>query len=73
MKMLKPSSEMDYIEEVDGKISYYKFNDIVKHPSFNFKNWKCNAGVDSLYIHANGDIFPCESYYFATAANVMNG
>jgi len=50
-----------------------KFNDIVKHPIFNFKNWKCNAGLDCLYIHANGDIYPCESYYFATAANVFNG
>lgn len=29
----------------------------------NFCNWQCNAGIDQLYIHFNGDISPCEDLY----------
>lgn len=72
--LLKKPTENDYIfEYVDGIKKYLKFTDIVKQEEFNFKNWKCNAGKDCLYIHANGDAYPCESYYFAGVAKIFNG
>lgn len=51
-----------------------KYNDMTeKHIIYNgiylnknltsFKSWKCNAGVNHLYIHVNGNVFNCERYY----------
>jgi len=40
-----------------------EFNDMFLNTSYSFKYWKCNAGLDYFYIHANGDIYPCETYY----------
>ena len=74
IRMLNPATENDYIFEYNnGNKKLLKFTDIVKQEKFNFYMWKCNAGKDCLYIHANGDVYPCESYYFATTSNVFNG
>lgn len=74
IQQLRPATKDDYIFEYSsGEKKYLKFTDIVKQEKFNFKNWLCSAGKDCLYVHANGDIYPCESYYFATAANVFDG
>ena len=32
-------------------------------PEYNYKGWKCNAGLDYLYVHVNGDVYNCQSYY----------
>lgn len=71
---LKPATQNDYVfEHKNGEKELLKFTDIVKQSQFNFNKWLCNAGKDCLYIHSNGDAYPCESYYFATASNVFNG
>lgn len=74
IKSLKPATDNDYIFEYeDGNKKFLKFTDIVKQEKFNFNMWQCNAGKDCLYVHSDGCIYPCESYYFATVANVFNG
>ena len=32
-------------------------------PSYNYCGWKCNAGLDYIYVHCNGNVYNCQSYY----------
>lgn len=46
---------------IDGE--YKQFNEIAKYNRQSFKGWLCNAGKDTQYIHCDGKIYFCESYY----------
>lgn len=46
-----------YENGIVKKVSDYEIkNDI----SYNFKHWKCNAGLQYFHINFNGDIMPCK-------------
>lgn len=47
----------------DGSESQVSFSDMYLNPQVNFHLWKCNAGLDYLYVHVNGDVYNCQSYY----------
>lgn len=48
------------IEKVYSDIEMMQLND---KKIIDLKGWKCNAGIDRLYIHSNGTIYPCQEYY----------
>ena len=72
-QLSKPTKNDYIVTYSNNTIKYFKFTDLIKNQDINFKYWKCNAGKDCMYIHVDGNIYPCESYYFATSANVFNG
>ena len=50
------------------KVEKYEDDNNVQHlrmvtPEYNYQGWKCNAGLDYLYVHVNGDVYNCQSYY----------
>lgn len=49
------------IYNVDGKDM--QFNQIATYARQSFKNWFCYAGLDTQYIHCDGKVYLCESYY----------
>ena len=53
-----------HIEYKDSTAQHLQFNDMFLNHSFSFKRWLCSAGKDYLYVHANGDIYPCETYFY---------
>ena len=32
-------------------------------PEYNYRGWKCNAGLDYIYVHADGNVYHRQSYY----------
>ncbi len=56
----------------DKSIEYKSFNDLYMNYNYNFKYWKCDAYLNHLYIHVNGDIYPCQSYYDYNANPIGN-
>jgi hypothetical protein len=56
----------------DGSKEKLSFNDMFLHQDFTFYMWKCNACKDYLYIHCNGNIYPCQSYYEANIMPIYN-
>lgn len=38
------------------------FNDLYMS-NIDFYLWKCDAGLKNIYIHADGNAYPCQSYY----------
>ena len=57
--MRRRSNSMSYISDNFN----LQFNDIASFNRQSFKNWKCNAGIDTQYIHSDGKVYYCESYY----------
>ena len=47
----------------DKTVEHLSFDKLTSNSEYIFKNWKCNAGLDLLYVHSNGDIYNCESYF----------
>lgn len=47
----------------DGHEEQVSFNDMYLNPQVNFHLWKCNAGLDYFYVHVNGDVYNCQSFY----------
>ena len=49
---------------IDDIGNYYEINDNqLLQMQLNFKNWHCTAGINRLYIHSDGKIYPCQQYY----------
>lgn len=48
-----------YVEYDNHNISKLTFNDLQGAKINSFKFWKCNAGLDFLYIHNNGNVYKC--------------
>lgn len=55
------------IEEVNDN---YFFSD---HSHTRFKFWLCNAGMDFIYIHWNGDVHPCDENDNNVIYNIYSG
>lgn len=51
------------LEYNDGTKKQVSFEDIYLNPRVNFHLWKCNAGQDYIYIHVDGTVYNCQSYY----------
>ena len=49
-----------YNDQSEKKIMY---NGLFLDDKISYKGWKCNAGIDNLYIHVNGDVYNCERFY----------
>ena len=46
----------------DGSVRGLNDNYFFLHPeNTNFRWWMCNAGLDYVYVHHNGDVHPCDS------------
>ena len=39
---------------------------------YSFKHWKCYAGQDYLYIHVDGNIYPCPDYFYVKKQPIGN-
>ena len=53
-----------HIKYDDGTIDHLQFNDMFLNNNFSFNHWICSAGKDYLYVHVNGNIYPCETYFY---------
>ena len=49
-----------YSNNLEQRIGYY---DIFKNKNITFKYWQCDAGKNELYIHCNGNVYPCPKFY----------
>ena len=59
------SSDDSYVVTYsDGSKKELLYNDLADSEEFNVKNWICEAGRKSFYIHVSGDIYKCESHFF---------
>lgn len=70
--MVKPWKQLYTIEWSDGSVDKLSYNDMFLNDDFTFHMWKCNAGKDYLYIHVDGDIYPCQSYYESCRKKLYN-
>ena len=70
--MIKDYKQLYTIEYNDGYVERLSYNDMFLNDDFTFHMWKCNAGKDYLYIHVNGDIYPCQSYYEGNRKKLYN-
>ena len=64
MKKIDGNRMLYYATYDDGSSKYLKFNDLFLNDNISFLNWICDAGYSYLYIHSNGDIYPCETYFY---------
>lgn len=58
---LKNGDEMD--------VSHNQIYQITKQK---YKRWLCNAGLDLMYIHVDGNIYNCDGYFYAKMKPVGN-
>ena len=70
--LIKEYKQLYTVEYNDGFIEHLSYNDMFLNDDFTFHMWKCNAGKDYLYIHVNGDIYPCQSYYEGNKKKLYN-
>ena len=63
VKKLKYMRDFFTLVYSDGSKKQVSFNDMYLNSSVNFQLWKCNAGLDYIYIHVDGNVFNCQSYY----------
>lgn len=61
--LTKFKREFFTVQYSDGTEEQVSFNDMYLNPRVNFHLWKCHAGLDYFYIHVNGDVFNCQSFY----------
>jgi MoaA/NifB/PqqE/SkfB family radical SAM enzyme len=47
-----------HINTTTNMYNTYTFSELDEN-IINFNSWKCNAGIDRLYIHVDGNIYPC--------------
>jgi sulfatase maturation enzyme AslB (radical SAM superfamily) len=65
----KFTRELKYVRDFftlrysDGTEKQVSFNDMYLNPLVNFHLWKCNSGLDYVYVHADGKVYNCQSYY----------
>ena len=59
VKKLKYMRDFFTLVYSDGSKKQVSFNDMYLNSSVNFQLWKCNAGLDYIYIHVDGNVFNC--------------
>ena len=57
----------------DGSIERLQFNDMFLNCNFSFSRWLCSAGKDYLYVHVDGSVYPCETYFYDMPASSSIG
>ena len=60
---LKYTRDFFTVRYRDGTEKQVSFNDMYLNPLVNFHLWRCNAGLDYIYVHCNGNVYNCQSYY----------
>lgn len=71
VKKIKPNLTVMFME--DGTVEPYDYKKIVLNNANNFYGYKCNLGVDRLYINIEGDIQgACGEKVFNGALNVKD-
>lgn len=63
LKKLKYSRDFFTVKYEDGTEKQVSFNDMYLDPLVDFHLWRCNAGLDYIYVHCNGSVYNCQSYY----------
>lgn len=64
VKKLKCDRNFFTVEYSDGSKKKMSFNDMYfSDPLLSFHLWKCNAGLDYIYVHSDGNVYHCQSYY----------
>lgn len=71
-KLDKKFNSKYIVEFTDGSYCTKSFNDLYLNDNISFTNWKCDAGYNHLYIHVNGNIYQCQSYYDYNALAITN-
>lgn len=59
-------------EYFDGTREEKCFNDLFGKNEYSFKRYACDAAMANLYIHFNGDVYPCVDYYTANKVPLFN-
>lgn len=60
------------LEYNDNSIEYLTHNDIYYKTHYNYRHWICNAGYDLLYIHYNGNVYPCDGFFEMKKHPIIN-
>ena len=63
VKKLKYTRDFFTLVYSDGTKRNVSFNDMYLNSAVCFHLWKCNAGLDYVYVHVDGNVFNCQSYY----------
>lgn len=56
----------------DGSSKLVGYYDLFKNDDVDFRFWKCNAGMDTLYVHSNGNAYPCPKFYTDNKKPIFN-
>ena len=62
-RMIEKKKDMFKLTTINGCQQIVTFNDLYMCKNNSFYMWKCEAGKKSIYVHVNGNVFPCQSYY----------
>ena len=60
------------LEYNDNSIEYLTHNDIYHKMHYNYRHWICNAGYDLLYVHFDGNVYPCDGFFFMKKHSIAN-
>lgn len=64
-KNKEPNIIFKYNNGKELYLSEFQYNCLIYYKYIkSFNNWKCESGNSQLYIHTNGDIYPCMSRYY---------
>jgi len=63
MMLLKGNNDYVSVTYENGETKRITFQEMYLNPMVNFHLWRCNAGLDYIYVHVNGDVYNCQSYY----------
>jgi MoaA/NifB/PqqE/SkfB family radical SAM enzyme len=70
---VKPNTKIYYHREKDGDyIEELHANDIIKLHKNKFKDWTCNAGIESLMINWDGDVHRATCRVGGSLGNIYN-
>lgn len=47
----------------DGSTSLMSHNQLYELTQQKYYRWKCNAGLDLIYVHNTGDVYRCDGFY----------
>ena len=60
-------TENTFISRSNSIYEFVSFDSLYIDPdvidSMSFRNWVCNAGYNYIYVHSNGNIYQCQTYF----------
>lgn len=63
LMLLKGNKDYVMVTYENGEQKKIMSQDMYLDMNVNYHLWKCNAGLDYIYVHVNGDVYNCQSYY----------